>query len=210
MTLKPLLTAILLLTLGVHAFSQFNDISLKNKGAIFQLSVWKSAIENVASQKINDATISKSDKINISKNYQVLKAQVEGAVLQLRYEINNKNKLAKKFNQINCAFLNDQFETTTYKYIQLNAFVSEIKDYFRNAKLFLLDPITLSNNKKIGHPRMPAAPISIDLSSISPIDFIGSGWTIYKDIKDLQGNRAEGLAALLSEVTLANLNDLKK
>jgi hypothetical protein len=210
MKVKNLLIITWISLISIQSFSQYSGIDLKSKGVIFQLAVYKNAIESRTSQLLNATKTPEDDKAKISANYQTLKTELDGAVLQLKYEMNKKNNLVKKFHKINEAFLDNKYENATYTDDKISTFAKEINQYIKNAKIFLLDPVKLETTAKVHPPRMPAPDTFIDLSSISPLDFIGGGWTIYKDLKDLQGDKADGLASLLTEITLSNVKDLMK
>ena len=145
---------------------------MKNKGVIYQLSAYKNAIESNGSRLLNDTTtkngnpnVSDADKIKITRNYQKLKAELDGAVLQLKYEMNRRNNLVKKFDKINEAFLNNKPENALYTNKKISVFANEINQYIKNAKIFLWNPIDLDKQKKVGFVRLPAPETFIDFES---------------------------------------------
>ena len=76
-------------------------VEYKSKGALYQLTIWKYAIESIMSKKSEDP--------KVQQDYNKIKAELDGAINQFEFEMNLKNKLVRKFNKINKAFKGNSF-----------------------------------------------------------------------------------------------------
>jgi len=188
-------TKILLLCFGLFIFSQNTigqkqqsqtKIEYKNKGALYQLTIWKSAVEAIMGRE--------PDNKEIQNDYLQLKAELDAAVNQFEYDMNRRNRLWKKFDVINEAFKNGKQTTQEYP-SRIAGFAKEINQYIQNCQAFVTKYSGIE---------------AIDGGSIDPLAVIGQGWTIYKDLKDIQGTKVEGLKNLLDSIKLSSPEEIGK
>jgi len=162
-------------------------LEYKNKGILYQLTIWKNAVEAMMAQSPNNE--------RIKEDYLQLKAQLDAAVNQFGYDMNRRNILWKKFDIINEAF-KDGIQTRRTYPKKIAHFATEINQYVANCQTFI-------NN-------YTARPEKLKAENVNPVDVLSLGWSIYKDLKDIQGKKVEGLTTLLNSIRLSSPNKIGK
>jgi hypothetical protein len=180
----------------VFSFSAFSTFSLANatsfQGVMYQLTVAKNLVEaRYVSKMGKDGADAESKKA-----YWALKLAFDAALNQFEYELNSKSCLARKFKKIDASFKKGTQKNPAYSNTVIQNFAQKINLYLSECEKF----INPSHNK---------SNVSLDFSGLSPLDIVSDGWGIYKDIHDMQVEKANGLAAILNTLRLSSINDLE-
>lgn len=144
----------------------------------------------------------KPEDLNTLKDYNKIKAELDGAINQFEYEMNRKNNLVHKFNKINKAFKGNAIPINRCCNKSTITFKSELDDYIKDCQTFIgeYDPTT----------KAALSAKSLVSSDIDPVAVIGQIWTTYKDLKDMQSKKVDGLVTLLNSIRLSSQKDLVK
>ena len=186
----------LIFSFAKHALSQTQvDVpTLKNKGVVYRLSVYKAANEVIAQKALKGK---EANKAAVLADYIKLKTMLDAAIMQYKYELRRRHRLYREFRRINNSYVEDD----TFSESNLNtnagkAFGNELQAYFTESQKYI------TNYQKVF--------MAFDGSEISPLDVLGQAWEVYKGIREIQKEKDDQLIDLLDSVRLDDLTTAKE
>ena len=177
---KLILTASILCLLHAVVYAQ--------QPVIYKLAGMKAGLESIASEAMKN----EGEKAEVLKRYNKLRAQWDAAISQFQYDLNRKNKFTNAFEKINQRFVTGTQLQDTYPRAEASFFAKEINKF-------------LQEGQDIINSQQSVVPSTI--ADFDPIAAVGQVYTMYKDWKDRQKAKADGLSEILDNLRLRDLND---
>ncbi len=213
--------------------AQSIQIEYKNKGAIYQLTIWKYAMESVMSRILNDST-GHEYCINLIDTQKLYRGLNNRDDKKKKYLFDSVVKDIKNQSIANYSVIQAELDASIAQFIyELNRRnrifkrFDKINNYFKKgpkSKFKCYDArITQFNNELFDYikdcktfieiyvpKKHSSLPTAAGVADIDPVAVIDQIWTIFKDLKDIQAKKIDSLIEMFEKIRLKNSEELIK